>query len=126
MRWARTIADPTPFLDGKINETPRFADSRSAFVRSLLSQRAASMGMSALPSSAVELEAHQIEVVRRIFRTRYSATCLPTKLASAKRSKLASSFAKLSSMQPKTRWCSSSSPARSFRNGGRNSRRSSS
>ena len=68
MRWARPIADPTPFLDGKINETPRFADSRSAFVRSLLSQRAASMGMSAMPSSAVELEAHQIEVVRRILQ----------------------------------------------------------
>ena len=68
VRWARPIADPTPFLGGKINETPRFADSRSAFVRSLLSQRAASMGMSALPSSAVELEAHQIEVVRRILQ----------------------------------------------------------
>ena len=96
VRWARPIADPTPFLGGKINETPRFADSRSAFVRSLLSQRAASMGMSALTSSAIELEAHQIEVVRRICRIRYSATCLPTKLTSAKRSKLASSFAKLS------------------------------
>ena len=37
-------------------------------MRSLLSQRAASMGMSAMPSSAVELEAHQIEVVRRILQ----------------------------------------------------------
>jgi ATP-dependent helicase HepA len=68
VRWARPIADPTPFLGGKINETPRFADGRSAFVRSLLGQRAASMGMSALTSSAVELEAHQIEVVRRILQ----------------------------------------------------------
>jgi ATP-dependent helicase HepA len=68
VRWARPIADPTPFLGSRINETPRFADARSAFVRSLLIQRAASMGMSALPSSAVELEAHQIEVVRRILQ----------------------------------------------------------
>ena len=68
VRWARPIADPTPFLGGKVNETPRFADGRSAFVRSLLSQRAASVGMSALPSSAIELEAHQIEVVRRILQ----------------------------------------------------------
>lgn len=68
VRWARPIEDPTPFLGGKINETPRFADGRSAIVRSLLNQRGASMGMSALLSSAIELEPHQIEVVRRILQ----------------------------------------------------------
>jgi ATP-dependent helicase HepA len=68
VRWARPIADPTPFLGGKVNETPRFADSRNGFVRSLLAQRAAGMGMSALTSSAIELEAHQVEVVRRILQ----------------------------------------------------------
>lgn len=68
VRSGSPIIDPTPFLAGKINETPRFADGRSAFVRSYISQRAVTMGMSALASSAVELEAHQIEVVRRILQ----------------------------------------------------------
>ena len=68
VRWARPIADPTPFLAGKINETPRFADGRCGFVRSIVAQRGASMGMSALASSAIELEAHQINVVRRVLQ----------------------------------------------------------
>lgn len=68
VRWNRAITDPTAFLAGKINETPRFSDGRSGFVRSVMAQRGLTMGMSALVSSAVELEAHQIEVVRRILQ----------------------------------------------------------
>jgi ATP-dependent helicase HepA len=68
VRWALPIKDPTPFLANRINESPRFSDARSAFVRSQMRQRAASMGMSALLACAVELEAHQIEVVRRILQ----------------------------------------------------------
>lgn len=68
VRWASPIKDPTPFLANRINESPRFSDARSAFVRSQMRQRAASMGMSALLACAVELEAHQIEVVRRILQ----------------------------------------------------------
>ena len=68
VRWAPPIEDPTPFLANRINESPRFADGRSAFGRSQTRQRAASMGMSALLASAVELEAHQVEVVRRILQ----------------------------------------------------------
>ena len=68
VRCAAPIADPTPFLAAKITETPRFADARSAFVRSVVAQRGASIGMSALLSSAIELEAHQIEVVRRVLQ----------------------------------------------------------
>ena len=68
VRWDRPIEDPTPFLANRINESPRFSDARSAFVRSQMRQRAASLGMSALLSCAVELEAHQIEVVRRILQ----------------------------------------------------------
>ena len=67
-RWAKPIVEPSQFLGGKINETPRFADGRSAFVRSLTLQRAVTMGISALASSAVELEGHQIEVARRILQ----------------------------------------------------------
>ena len=68
VRWAQPIADPTPFLAGKINETPHFADGRCGLVRSLIAQRAASMGISALASSAIELEGHQIDVVRRVLQ----------------------------------------------------------
>jgi ATP-dependent helicase HepA len=68
VRWAFPISDPTPLLANRINESPRFSDARSGFVRSQMRQRAASMGMSALLACAVELEAHQIEVVRRILQ----------------------------------------------------------
>lgn len=68
VRWARQIIDPTPFLANKINESPRFSDGRSALIRSQMNQRAASMGMSVLLTSAIELEAHQIEVVRRVLQ----------------------------------------------------------
>ncbi len=68
VRWALPIRDPTPLLANRINESPRFSDARSGFVRSQMCQRAASMGMSALLACTVELEAHQIEVVRRILQ----------------------------------------------------------
>lgn len=68
VRWDRPIEDPTPLLANRINESPRFSDTRSAYVRSQMRQRAASLGMSALLPCAVELEAHQIEVVRRILQ----------------------------------------------------------
>lgn len=68
VRWSCPIGDPTPFLGSRITETPRFSKSRQRFVRSLITQRAASMGMSALGSSAIELEAHQVEVVRRVLQ----------------------------------------------------------
>lgn len=68
VRWARPIVDPTSFLANRICESPRFSDGRSAFVRSQIRQRVASMGMSAVLPSAIELEAHQIEVVRRVLQ----------------------------------------------------------
>lgn len=68
VRCFRAIEDPTAFLGAKISETPRFVEGRRRFVRSAIAQRAAAMGMSALASSSVELEAHQIEVVRRILQ----------------------------------------------------------
>ena len=68
VRCAAPIADPTSFLAAKITETPRFADARSDFVRSVVAQRGASLGMSALLSSAIEIEAHQFEVVRRVLQ----------------------------------------------------------
>lgn len=68
VRWSSPIVDPTPFLANRINESPRFSDGRSAFKRSQIAQRAASLGMSAVLSSAVDLEGHQVEVVRRVLQ----------------------------------------------------------
>jgi ATP-dependent helicase HepA len=68
VRWDRSIEDPSSFLGAGISETPRFADGRGPFVRTLLKQRSAALGMSALPSSAIDLEAHQIEVVRKVLQ----------------------------------------------------------
>ena len=66
VRWNLPIEDPTDHLAHKVNETPYFHDGRSPFMKSLIDQRAACGGMTGLYSSAVELEEHQIEVVRRV------------------------------------------------------------
>lgn len=68
LRWSQPINDPTPFLSHHINENPIFADGRRAFMRSQIEQRSASMGISALLPCAIELEAHQLEVVRRVLQ----------------------------------------------------------
>ncbi|WLB09477.1 protein DpdE [Bradyrhizobium elkanii] len=68
IRWDKPILDPAPFLAQFVCETPLFADARSAFARSLMAQREASLGMSSLLSSGIELEAHQIDVVRRVLQ----------------------------------------------------------
>jgi ATP-dependent helicase HepA len=68
VRWSKPIEDPTSYLAQRINETPIFADGRSGFVSAIIGQRAACQGMSALFSSVIELEPHQIEVVRRVLQ----------------------------------------------------------
>lgn len=68
VRWDRPLADPTGYLAQKINETPIFSDARSGFMNALMAQRRASMGMPALFSSVIDLEIHQIEVVRRVLQ----------------------------------------------------------
>jgi ATP-dependent helicase HepA len=68
VRWDRPLKDPSAYLAQKINETPIFSDARSGFVKALMSQRRASMGMPGLFSSIIDLEVHQIEVVRRVLQ----------------------------------------------------------
>ncbi len=62
------IVDPTDFLAERFTETPRFSDGRRAFVQSITAQRAVTMGMSGVLSSAIDFESHQLEVVRRILQ----------------------------------------------------------
>lgn len=68
VRWDPPIADPTAHLAARVNETPFFHQARAAFVKALVEQRAASAGMAGLLSSAIDLENHQIEVVRRVLQ----------------------------------------------------------
>lgn len=66
VRWRKPITDPTLFLSDGITETPQYADARSGFLSSYIAQRAAAGGISALLSSTIELETHQIRVIQRV------------------------------------------------------------
>lgn len=66
VRWKRPIEDPVGFLGNFVTETPQYAEARSGFMRNYVFQRGAAFGISALLSSSIELEPHQVEVVRRV------------------------------------------------------------
>jgi ATP-dependent helicase HepA len=66
VRCKKLISDPVDYLANVITETPQYAEARSGFMASYISQRANAWGISALLSSGIELESHQINVIRRI------------------------------------------------------------
>lgn len=66
VRWKRPIQDPVGFLGNFVTETPQYAEARSGFMKNYVFQRGAAFGISALLSSSIELESHQVEVVRRV------------------------------------------------------------
>lgn len=66
VRCKKPISDPTDYLANFITETPQFSQARSNFLDSYIQQRGAAWGISSLLSSSIELEAHQINVVRRV------------------------------------------------------------
>lgn len=66
VRWKRPIQDPVSFLGNFVTETPQFAEARSGFLKDYLRQRGSAFGISALLSSSIELESHQVDVVRRV------------------------------------------------------------
>lgn len=68
VRWDRPVDEPSAFLAAQINESPQFAQARTRFARSLVTQRGACSGMSGLISSIIDLEQHQYEVVRRVLQ----------------------------------------------------------
>ncbi|MCB2426418.1 protein DpdE [Methylophaga pinxianii] len=68
VRWDRAIEEPSAFLSAQINESPQFSEARAAFKGSMIRQRAACTGMSALISSIIDLEQHQYEVVKRVLQ----------------------------------------------------------
>jgi ATP-dependent helicase HepA len=66
VRWKKPIQDPVFFLGNFITETPQYAEARSDFLKSYIKQRGSAFGIPALLSSSIELETHQVGVVRRI------------------------------------------------------------
>lgn len=68
VRWSQPLSDPSALLAAEIVETPMFADSRARFLAAVTGQRAASQGMGGLLSSLIELNAYQIDVVKRVLQ----------------------------------------------------------
>jgi ATP-dependent helicase HepA len=66
VRCKKPIEDPVDYLANLITETPKYAEARSGFLKSYISQRGVVSGISSLLSSIIELESHQINVIRRI------------------------------------------------------------
>ncbi|EKJ3295501.1 DEAD/DEAH box helicase family protein [Escherichia coli] len=60
--------NPAHFLAARSNDAPYFYPLRERFVSAWIKQRAACRSMSSLISSRVEIEPHQIAVVRRILQ----------------------------------------------------------
>lgn len=67
-RCNKLLDDPTGHLALRLNETAYWHSGRAGFVRSVFDQRRACGGMTALLSSAIDLETHQVAVVRRILQ----------------------------------------------------------
>jgi ATP-dependent helicase HepA len=68
VRWDRPLPEPWQHLAGRLTETPFFHERRRRLLSHLVGQRGATGGMDALLSAPVELEPHQLEVVRRVLR----------------------------------------------------------
>ncbi len=66
VRSKRPISDPVDFLAHSITETPLYSQARSKFLDCYIAQRRGTGGISALLSSAIELNPHQVDVVRRV------------------------------------------------------------
>ncbi|MEB6379688.1 SNF2-related protein [Leclercia adecarboxylata] len=60
--------NPAHFLAHQANDAPFFFPRRQSFIKTYIQQRASCRGMASLSSSAVELEPHQLAVVRRVLQ----------------------------------------------------------
>lgn len=68
VRSEEPIHDPSYYLGQQITESTVFYAARSAYTEELISQRGACQGMSGLIASVIELEPHQMDVVRRVLQ----------------------------------------------------------
>jgi ATP-dependent helicase HepA len=65
-RWDRPLDDPASILASRTTETPFWHEGRALLMRSAMAQRAACGGLTGLFSSSVDLQAHQVRVVRAV------------------------------------------------------------
>ncbi|AUV24635.1 protein DpdE [Citrobacter freundii] len=63
-----TPVNPADFLALQANDAPFFFPLRQSFIETYIQQRAACRAMASISSSAVELEPHQLAVVRRVLQ----------------------------------------------------------
>ncbi len=68
VRWDKPITDPSEHLAARLTETPFFHGARADLLSGFVRQRAAAGGLTGLLSAPIELERHQVEVVRRVLR----------------------------------------------------------
>lgn len=64
----QVLLDPAAFLAARANDAPYFYQLRQDFLEAYIEQRAACRSIGAITSSSVELEPHQIAVVRRVLQ----------------------------------------------------------
>lgn len=62
----RTQFCPADFLAGRATTSPMYINDRTSFFKSYLNQRASCASISSIPSSAVNLEIHQLSVVLQV------------------------------------------------------------
>ena len=62
------VMKPDEFLKARYSDTPHFDEWRNDFIASYINQRSACRSISSIPSSSIELEPHQIAVVRRVLQ----------------------------------------------------------
>lgn len=60
--------NPVDFLKARCTDTPHFSEWRIPFIRSYIEQRAHCRSIGSIPSSSIELEKHQLAVVRRVLQ----------------------------------------------------------
>ncbi|MFB1055491.1 protein DpdE [Vibrio diabolicus] len=66
VRWDKPLSSPIEWLANQHTYTPYFQEARVDFHNHMLDQREACAGVTAALSSSIELESHQLAVVRRV------------------------------------------------------------
>jgi ATP-dependent helicase HepA len=62
------LPEPAVFLAARITETPHWQQRRAAFMQAAVEQRRACAGLTGLLSAGIDIEPHQVEVVRRVLQ----------------------------------------------------------
>lgn len=66
VRWSVPLADPLGLLKARTVETRFYHGCRTAFLRNVMAQRNACLGLGGLLSSAVDIHDHQVGAARRV------------------------------------------------------------